>query len=455
MRIRNNAPEIYSNFQDQFLRSPSVEDGNIPEGELQGKIFTSEITASDDYSVSYSAKIVSVSSNLRETGNLSVYTFVIRYDAILSPSPATNPGLFGSNLIKNGDPFVVAVPSGDWVRGYIGSVKDITFTPAGSTYTYTYTLECAVTQGEPLTIKAGDLFDWNRQLYQDPSTFNNAVPPINFSASYNRDTQDLYFYWEDVNQESRKYRIMARDVSSPSNYFIYTVPGKDQNAKISVKPFVSAGVITTYKIEDPGTNAANIKALNIIGSGTGAVAYTYLNDKGELLINEFTVYDANVGGSEIFVYSEKPIYDAITTYRDWPIPNLGSYVDKLPSLNSTSDFVIDGVSVVGGNNRYLMITLKEAETFNSLNIMPAWRSSILNTKIHTHDGVVNVNNGTGYTGKVIARAKETSQRPNFYADPVYWGSFLPGTTWAFSVSAIYDEINKLYTEWSIEEYIKF
>jgi len=63
--------------------------------------------------------------------------------------------------------------------------------------------------------------------------------------------------------------------------------------------------------------------------------------------------------------------------------------------------------------------------------------------------------GGSYTGKVIAFPKKTQERARFYADPNYWGSFSSGTTWAFSVSAIYDEINKLYTEWSTEEYVKF
>jgi hypothetical protein len=451
MRIRNNAPEIYSDFQDQSLRPPSVEDGNIPAGTLQGKIFTSEITPTDDYSVSYDATVFSVSSTLRETGNLNVFTFVIKYVATLSASPATNPGLFGSNLIKNGDPFLVKSSANDWVRGYIGNVENISFIAVGPTYTYTYMLNCAVIQGDPLVLEAGDTFYWNRQLYQDPSTFNNAVPPINFSASYDRNTQDLYFYWDDVNQESRKYRIMARDTTAPSNYFIYEVPGIVQNPDVSIKAFVGAGVVTTLKIENPGTDAACEKTIEFIGSTS--IGLTRLNDKGELIINEFTVYDATVGTNTIYVYSNKTV-DYFSTGQGWPVPLGLSYIDKLPSLLGTSDFYVDSVTqVYPGNDRYLAINVKRADGFGSIVITPAWRSSILNTKIYTHDGVT----GAGFpaSGKIIPKLKKTSTRARFYADPNVWGTFAQGDTWAFSISAIYDEINKLYTEWSIEEYIKF
>ena len=458
MKIRNNAPEIYSTFQDQALRAPSIEDGNVPAGELQGKIFTSEITLADDYSISYIAALsFAPTANLRETGTLNTYTFVITYTATLEPAPATNPGFFGSNIIKEGDPFTVKSPSSinahDWVRGYISKINNVSFTVLGSVYTYTYTLSCTVTQGQPLDMKAGDRFSWNRQLYQDPSTFNDANPPINLSVSYDKNTSDLYFYWDDANQESRKYRIMAREVDDPSNYFIYYVNGLEQNPDVSLTPFLGGGTITTIKINKPVNNIASPKMLDIKGAGSGALAVMYPGSDGSLTINEFTVYDATVGTNDIYVYSDKPI----TKYfgnKDWPTPNLFSYIDGLPVLLGTSDFYVDNYTQVNpGNNRYLKLDVRRADG-GLINITPAWRSSILNTKVSTHDGVLKVSGGS-YIGKIIASPKKTSDRARFYADPAIFGAFLPGTMWAFSVSAIYDEINKLYTEWSTEEYIKF
>jgi len=454
MRIRNNAPEIYSNFQDQVLRSPSIEDGNVPSGELQGKIFTSELTSADDYSVSYEASLLTApTSQISVTGELSTFTFIVEYDATLETS-ATNPGLYGSNIIKDGDTFVVKSSTHDWVRGYIAKVTDISFTIAGSTYSYTYTLTCVITQGQPLDMESGDVFAWNRRLFQDPSTFNNAVPPINLSVSHDRNTGDLYFYWDDVNQESRKYRIMARDVSDPTNYFVYNVTGLDQNPDISLTPFVGGGGITTIKINRTAGNIAGPKLLDIKGTGTGGLASMIPDIDGNLTINEFTVYDATVGTNQIYVYSQKTIAQYPNGNPTWPAPYLFSYIDGLPVLLGTSDFYVDNKTFpVPGNGRYLRLDVRRADG-GLINITPAWRSSILNTKIKTHDGILKSSGGS-YTGKVIAFPKKTQERARFYADPNYWGSFSSGTTWAFSVSAIYDEINKLYTEWSTEEYVKF
>jgi hypothetical protein len=462
MRLRNNAPEIYSTFQDQSLRPPSIEDGNVPGGELQGKIFTSEITSADDYSVSYSAVLVDIpTANLRETGTLNVFSFTVRYQAVQEPSPATNPGFFGSNLIKEGDPFLVKSATHDWVRGYVSNVVDVQVSNVGFIYSYIYTLSCTVTQGNPLEMKINDVFGWNRQIYQDPSTFNNAVPPINFSSSYDRNTQDIYFYWDDVNQESRKYRIMVRDTSNPSNYFFYYVKGKTQNPVISIKPFLLGGGVATYKILNPGVDAANVKSLVIKGNGSGAFAYTSLDNDGSLRFDEFIVYDVNVGTNQIYVYANKTVSFTTQTsfvYNDWPTPYLRSYAENLPAHTPSSgtDYYVSGNSqVYPGNNRYFVLNLTDANTGSNPMFSLAWKNQVLNTKIKLHTGIRTVTTGTGYSGKAVASAKESLSRARFYVDPDLFSSFPTGSTWAFSVSAIYDEINKLYTEWTPEEYIKF
>jgi len=461
MKLRDNTSPIYSFYQDQSLRAPSIENGNPPDGELQGKIFTSELTSADDYNVSYIALVSSVSSTIRETGNLNVYKIVIDYSAVLE-SGATNPGLYGSNIIRNGDPFLIESTTHDWVRGYINNVDDISFTIAGSTYNYTYTLSCTIIQGDPLSLTTSDSFKWNRKLYQDESTFKDAYPPKNFSASYDRNTQDLYFYWDDVNKESRRYRIMARDTSDPSNYFFYYVKGKTQNPAISIKPFLLSGGVATYKILDPSTDAASIKSLTIKGTGSGAFAYTSLNDDGSLRIDEFTVYGVNVGTNQIYVYSDKTVsftFPNSFVYEGWPIPYLRSYVENLPAHTTTSGtdyFVSANSQVYTGNNRYFVLNLTDANTGVNPSFSLAWANQVLNKKIKLHTGILTSLTGSGYGEKAIASPKKSSDRARFYVDPdLVLLPFLPGSTWAFSVSAIYDEINKLYTEWSTEEYIKF
>ena len=204
-KITNNTPEIFKRYQEQALRAASVEDGNTPAGSKQGKIFTSELTTNDLYSVDYYATVVSAVPAITNTGSLYNYVITVKYTATLAGPPATVPGFFGSNLFKENDPFTINAKGEDWIRGIVNrivSVADVLVAP--NTYEFTYNLYCTINDGNPLNIDPGsDVFIWKRQIYTDKESFGEAYPPRDLVASFRRTNLDTYFYWNEVNQNSK------------------------------------------------------------------------------------------------------------------------------------------------------------------------------------------------------------------------------------------------------------
>jgi hypothetical protein len=457
MKLTSNTPGIFSRYQDISIKAPSVEDGNAPANDIkQGKIYTSEINAAAGYDVDYSAAITDVKSTVYTTGTNFIYDIDIQYVATFQSITATDPGFYGSNIFKAGEAFVIKGQANDWVRGYIANINEIIPTITSPTQiTFDVKLACTVIQGDPMAISVNDKFLWKRQIYQDESTFNEAFVPVNLSATFDKVTQKGYFYWDDINQESRKYILSLRDTSSTGtpSPFLFNIYGKIGNPNTKIKVFNAGSTITTYKILDKGEPGNSIKQLVIKGSGTGEEVYTIRDTNGQLLTNEYTVYDAVVGANNIYVYSDTPIdYQGTVIYNS---PVNGTYIDGLPSLGSATDYYVSGTSFPPGvptTGRYLNLDLFDASTGLPIVITPAWRNSILNIKAVTHDGVYINNTGTGYTGKVIASEEIIPARTRWFYDPAIYGLLAPGT-YAWTVCAIYDEINKLYTEWAPEEYI--
>lgn len=459
MKLTSNTPDIYTRYQDTSIKAPSVEDGNAPAGDAkQGKIYTSEIGNTAGYDADYSASITDVKSTVYTTGTNFIYDIDMTYVAVFQSITATDPGYYGSNLFKAGEAFVIKGQANDWVRGYIASIKSIVTTlgPLPNEVTFDIRLACTVIQGDPKVITVNDKFLWKRQMYQDESTFKDAYVPINLSATVDSTSGKGYFYWDDVNQESRKYILSLRDVSSTTNPTpsLFFINGKTPNPETKIKAFNAGSTITTYKILDKGEPGSSRKQLTIKGSGTGEIASSIRGADGRLLTNDYIIYDAIVGTNNIYVYSEAPISNQGVVFYPAPVQP-GTYIDGLPSLGNTTDFYVNGVAIPPGvptTGRYLNLDLFDASTGVAIVITPAWRDSLLNTKAVTHDGVTQNTVGTGYAGKVIVAEEVIPTRTRWFYDPVIYGTLSSGS-YAWTVCAIYDEINKLYTEWAPEEYI--
>jgi hypothetical protein len=337
MRLRDNAPGIFFKFQDQNLRTPSIEDGNPTDNTEQGKIFTSEIDSTSGYSIDYAATITGWNNTKNSTGGEISYLISFTYDVdYLQAIPVVldNPGQFGSDIIKENDIFLIWSRSGsnDYVRGFVSKIIDIVTTPyAGppAGVTYDIVAQVTVTQGTPNSVFAdvtnGDIFLWKRQRFQDETTFQEAYPPVNLKMTKD-DNGNLYAYWDDINEESRRYRIYFRNPTTyPPSGTIYNVLGSIANSNTSLSVFLDetnpgAGQLTSIKINQPGVNMHSDRSVDIIGTGTGATARTNLDPKGSLTINEYVVKDATSLGAINTAFQLTPFGQPIATFTNTTIP---------------------------------------------------------------------------------------------------------------------------------------
>ena len=451
-----NVPDALLKAQDLLLRTPSIEDGSSGDA-LQGKIYTSELSADDKYSVNYTSPITQVDFQNVKTGNFYIVNIHCSYLAQQASISATNPGLYGSELIKAGEPFTIACTTSDYIRGIVVEIVNIVPTLIQSSYPeiwqYNFELQCMIAQGNPKEITPGQLIIWKRQRYQDPSTFNDATPPINLTASFNSTTKEIFFFWDDVNQSSRYYTVQLRDTFNSNNPYIYKlkVHGPLSNTDTSLRAFVNNGDVKTIQIIEPGLGLNSNRSLVIKGTGTGAIWATRLDNEGALMINEFEVTGGS--GATLNLFSRKTKKE----YNGYPVPTVNSFVEGLPSLGTTTNFYISSVS---GSGRSISINLLDADTGLPTVITPAWLTNVVGSEIKTHDGVYKIQTGSGYNYRTLVSVKTIPNGVRAYWDPVFGeptnsAPFGYSTTkiWAWSVSATYDEINKLYTEWTEEEYI--
>jgi hypothetical protein len=293
-KLISNVPKVFERYQNQAFRSNDIEDGNTENDTPQGKIYTSELSAADDYNIDYSASIVSVTPAIYITGNLYNYTVRIKYEATLEPS-ATVPGYFGSNLIKPNDPFLITGIH-DWIRGFVNqivAVKVSNITP--SVFEFDCTLYCTIVQGDPLNISiATSKFLWKRLLFNDFSNFDDNYPPTDIKVSYNTTNFDTYLYWKNINLSSRRHAIQFRktnDTDTIVERYINTY-GDNVNFTGSLQPIidVNTGDVSTVQIVNPGKNLSYHRSVNFLGNGNGSCfSIVPITTDGSLPIHEYEV----------------------------------------------------------------------------------------------------------------------------------------------------------------------
>jgi hypothetical protein len=462
MSLKQNTPSIFLKYQDQASSNPAVEDGNSPSGELQGKIFTSDLTPDDDYSVDYSATIISADLSQATTGNLYSTEIQVGYIATFAGATATNPGFYGSELIKENDLFTIQSSSKDYVRGIVSRIVDLSANSiyGGTAYDYVYTLLCTINQGDPVTISSSDRFTWKRQVFSDKDSFNEEYSPSNLSSSYiprsgvTGHSGDIYFYWQDINQNARNHRLMLRDADTSLNptYYLIDVYGNSANSDTSLIPYINSlsTDISSIKIESAGIGMNSNRTLDIVGTGTGAKWATRLDVQGSLLINEFSVYEYDLGTSTIRLYADK----TRSEYQGYPICNVSSYIDGLPALGSTQIFTVSNVTSI--TDRTFEIDLIDALTGQPIVITSIWGNSLIGKKVQSHDGVYRLGTGTGYNQKSVAQVKTLPSTVRAYIDaeiPAGLTGLTAGSTWAWSVSSTFTESQKSYSNWSDESYL--
>ena len=427
----------------QFLKVPPVEDGNTPANSLnQGFIYTSESIDSYYYDTEYSSPILSVTSRRSTTNVGYVYEIVVEYTAKEAPT-ATTPGLYGSNLIKKGDFFIVTSFNDvhSYVKGAVIDILDVTVTgPVSDVYTYEYNLLCNISEGDPLLIEVNDNFVWKRRLFTDKSNEVDNKPPTDLLSTVRED--GVYFRWIDPTDKALKYnlRIREKDQSDGGGITYFFIPGirSTGNGEISLKVFLgSTGTydkeITTIKIENAGDFYSITPTVNIVGTGTGASATAILSDSGSLRIDEFMVYGHNS-------------YNTMNVVaEDWQnAPQLNTYVNILGN-----DLFVNTISPAS-NGRYILTFCKPSGEDFSFDA--SFGAKVLFAKLYFHTGIKLLNGGNDYRRNAYARYKE------YLPEDIYFigkGATAGTGTLAYgdyywSVCGILSEDNKTYTEWTTE-----
>lgn len=427
----------------QFLRVPPVEDGNTPENSLhQGFIYTSESIDDYYYDTEYSSTILSVSSQRSKTNVGYVYEIVVEYTAKEAPTAST-PGLYGSNLIKKGDFFIVTSLNDvhSYVKGAVYDILDVTVSgPVADVYTYEYNLLCNISEGDPLLIEVYDNFVWKRRLFTDKSNEVDNKPPTDLLSTVSKD--GVYFRWIDPTDKALKYnlRIREKNQSDGGGITYFNVPGirSTGNGEISLKVFLgSTGTydkeITTVKIENVGDFYSITPTVNLVGTGTGASATAFLNNSGSLRIEEFMVY-ANDSYNVISVVAE-----------DWQnVPQLNTYVNILGN-----DLFVKTVATAPGGRYVLTFCKTNGEDFF---FDAAFGEKILFLKLYFHTGIKLLSGGSDYRRNAYARYKEYLPEDIYFIKKGATGgtATLAYGDYYWSVCGILSEDNKTYTEWTTE-----
>jgi len=428
----------------QFVKVPPVEDGNTPSDAInQGFIYTSESIDDTYYDTEYSSSILTVTSRRSTTNVGYVYEIVVEYTAKEAPT-ANTPGLYGSNLIKKGDFFIVTSlnDTHSYVKGAVVDILDVTVTgPVADVYTYEYNLLCNISDGDPLLIEVNDNFVWKRRIFTDASNEVDNKPPRELLSTLRED--GVYFRWIDPTDKALKYnlRVREKNQSDGGGITYFSIPGIRSigNGEISLKVFLgSTGTynqqVTTVKIENPGDFYSITPSVSIVGTGTGASMHAELNDSGSLKIDTYRIYDSN-NVNEFRIES-----------KDWQnSPEENFYVDGLGS-----DLFVKSVVSLGNDRYEIQLCNPDGSdfTFNS-----SFSDKYMFSEIKLHSGAKLISGGSNYRRVAYTRYKEYLPQDIYYVGKGPTGSTatLAYGDYYWSVCGILSEDNKTYTEWT-EEY---
>ena len=440
MRQPNNQPNERQKFLDSNLDVNPFEDGNTPENTVQGFIYTSEID-NTDYVDAYEGIVSSLTSEKFRTGNDNFYTIRVTYKTDNSVAD----GWFGSNLIKEGEPFIMINGTGpstfDYFKGAIVNIIDIEVTIGPSTTSYRYNLLCNLTEGDPgyLSPTGGQIFKTNRRLF----TEKTKSFPVDLHASSENGV--VRFEWTDETELAVSYRINVRVANDPINSTTLLVNGNHANFYGSIETQLSSGSATDWKITDSNYGCSfEVIPVNFIASGNLPSVNLHTDSCGSIEISEWEVL-------HISSWNLNPNYMVLTIQprgkKSWA--NLDSLI-----FPQALWFEFDSLDIKG----YVRVaTPTTRQDTYSVTIYPnrlisEWDNltgeerleRLIRQKLKIHTGIEVLSTGSNMTKPPKISYDKYSTNTKFVY-PIGSGD------WYWTVASVFDCEQKTYSEWSPEE----
>ena len=443
---RNSISVIQRNL-DEALRVNPIEDGNTPVNDPnQGYMYTSEIN-DPDYVDVYNCAVNSIFSNKTKTGNNNYYQITVTYEVT---DNGVYGGLFGNNLIKVGDTFVLkneSIYDFDWVKGSVIAISNISLNSTNApVIEYTYTLSCAFSEGLTDKLPQGVLASGDVGFYTDRRVFveKDVEAPINLLSSVRSDGKIL-FTWEDPTNKAVKYNFTFRSEDNSYNGGITTICGNTFNFNGNVQAKLnSLGEIQYVKIIDPGTQAGWQTVIpNVITSTLGVTSPTviFYNDNcGSLGIRECQIVEVTAINVNTVSCKFKDISALTLGGAFWP----RVYLDLYQNKNLGNQTWLDVLNTPAGDYYNVDIKWNSSFVYNSL---AEAQADLVGKRFKAHTGVYTSGPGLNMNKEPkIVCDKYNENTKNV----ITVGSIPAPGTYYWKVASIFDCNEKTYTEWSQE-----
>ena len=443
---RNSISVIQRNL-DESLRVNPIEDGNTPaDNPHQGYMYTSEIN-DPDYVNAYKFDVNSIFSNKSITGNNSYYQIEVVYKVT---DEGSYGGLFGNNLIKAGDTFILENDDMDffnWVKGSVVAISNINVNSTNAPIiTYTYTLACAFTEGLTANLPQGFLAPGQVSFHTDRRVFieKDDKAPVNLLSSVRGNK--VQFTWDDPTNKAIKYNFFFRSEDNTYNSGVQKVCGNHYNFNGKVKVNLKNDQIHSIKIVDPGNSISFVVAKpNVITSSNATIPFiSFYNDGcGQLAIQEWEIIKVvSITSNSISCTVAPTKIDQLS-----PGPDNRMYVDffqnkQLGEAAITNHYPIDFIRwniTIEYDNSYSYGSLTDAQ------------NDLIGKRIKIHTGV-DTNPGLDFNKEPILECDKYNENTKYVLNTTLIYSWdIPGPgTYYWKVASIFDCNEKSFTEWSQE-----
>jgi hypothetical protein len=434
-----------------------IEDGNTPADSInQGYIYTSEINQSG-YEYAYKSLIYSITQEKGTTGTNYYYVLEVGYTLEQEGPLDTPEGFFGSNLIKNGEPFTIVSDANiftsyfNYIKGYVVNVIDVyPGLNVWPTEELVYKIRIAITEGDMSSLDDGGtglypgFFCTNRRIFTD----NNLQAPVNLDISVNQTTDKVLFSWSDPTNLAVSYRFRLRSEDTVTND-IYDVTGNNPNFNGVLEPILEGGSLKSVKIVDPGYSySLNVpffggSPINVQcneGATFPPIVLLYPSNCGSLTIDDYVIVDVtNVTTNQVTCILKKN--NNSISPNAFNLPNPSMYIEFGNEFGDgyviTASLLDEKISTTIKLLNNITYTLSQAQ------------EALIGKTIKVHTGVWNTP-GSSNISKIKFSYDKYKEGIKFYIPASYFGLLYNQGTYYFSISSVFDCEQKTYSEWSEE-----